>query len=177
MLNPKICRKSISRSQYGLFAAKRIREGELVWTPNPDDRETCVLLTLEEIEDLPPPQREVYLRFCYQVERNLFSGCLSMEEALADDANFMNHSCDPNCWYEGESLVARRDIAAGEEITYDYGTDSTDRDWGFKCSCGSPLCRGTLRRDDWTRLTDIYGTHFSAYITRELLGRRVLARV
>lgn len=176
MLNPKICRNAKQNNQYGLFAAEFIHAGEVIWVPNPDDHRRCVFLSLDGIEELPPAQREIFMWFCYQVERNLFSGCLSMEEALADDSNFMNHSCDPNCWYEGESLVARRDIIVGEEITYDYATDATDRDWDFRCSCGSTLCRGTLRRDDWARLTGVYGDHFIGYINRELLARRVLVK-
>ena len=42
-------------------------------------------------------------------------------------ARYINHSCDGNCEaidYEGEIwIVARRPIAAGEELTYDYGYD------------------------------------------------------
>src|SRR5262245_17355356 len=55
--------------------------------------------------------------------------------ALADDAHLVlpagrpngkgNHSCDPNLWWEGPyDLVARRDIAAGEELTNDYATSA-----------------------------------------------------
>ena len=43
-------------------------------------------------------------------------------------ARFINHSCDPNCisekWHVlGETAIgifARRDIAAGEELSFDY---------------------------------------------------------
>lgn len=42
----------------------------------------------------------------------------------------VNHSCDPNAYvlYEGErsTIVARRAIAAGEEITCDYNLNITD---------------------------------------------------
>ena len=35
---------------------------------------------------------------------------------------YLNHSCDANAWLEDEvTLTARRDIAAGEEITLDQG--------------------------------------------------------
>ena len=41
------------------------------------------------------------------------------------DARFINHSCRPNCdaWNaDGEIwIVAARDVAVGEELTYDYG--------------------------------------------------------
>jgi uncharacterized protein len=61
-------------------------------------------------------------------------------------AMFVNHSCDPNCETdEADGRVyidALRDIAAGEELTYDYCLyDSDDPE---PCSCGSKNCRGTM---------------------------------
>ena len=71
-------------------------------------------------------------------------------------SRFINSSCHPNCetqkWQDastGETRVgifAVKDIAAGEELTYDYnfahfGGEGTT---SFTCMCGHPLCRGTL---------------------------------
>ncbi len=62
-------------------------------------------------------------------------------------AMFINHSCDPNC--ETEELQGRvwiraiRDIAAGEEITYDYCLYDGGDDEAI-CNCGAPQCRGTM---------------------------------
>lgn len=62
-------------------------------------------------------------------------------------AMFINHSCDPNCetsevggrvWIE-----AIRNIAPGEEITYDYCLyDGGDEE--APCNCGTTQCRGTM---------------------------------
>ncbi len=61
----------------------------------------------------------------------------------------VNHSCDPNCGirpndHGGYDLIAMRDIAAGEEITFDYCMT----EWicvGFSaCRCGSDRCRKTI---------------------------------
>jgi SET domain-containing protein len=42
-------------------------------------------------------------------------------------ARFINHSCQPNCYVEiaGDTIWIRasRNLAAGEELTYDYRTD------------------------------------------------------
>ena len=62
-------------------------------------------------------------------------------------ARFLNHSCDPNCEAEPDGgrvwIVARRDIRAGEEITFNYGYDLEDyRD--HPCRCGATECVGYM---------------------------------
>ncbi|MGH9935459.1 MAG: SET domain-containing protein [Blastocatellia bacterium] len=59
---------------------------------------------------------------------------------------FMNHSCEPNCYLKvvhGHILFfALRDIEPGEEILLDYGESyHSDRK---RCSCGAPSCRGRI---------------------------------
>src|SRR5438046_4808153 len=65
-------------------------------------------------------------------------------------SRFINHSCDPNCEaiIEGQHIWidAIRDIAAGEELGYDYEYDwlpeYTVKDLRFYgCQCGSANCR------------------------------------
>lgn len=62
----------------------------------------------------------------------------------------INHSCDPNAYvlYEGDLslLVARRDIAAGEEITCDYNINITGGT-AWPCHCGTARCSGTVLGD------------------------------
>ncbi len=62
-------------------------------------------------------------------------------------AMFINHSCDPNCETCEEDgrvwIEAIRDIAAGEEITYDYCLYDGGLDEAF-CNCGAKNCRGTM---------------------------------
>ncbi|HET7206996.1 MAG TPA: SET domain-containing protein-lysine N-methyltransferase [Terriglobales bacterium] len=68
------------------------------------------------------------------------------------DAAFINHSCSPNCESvesDGEVwIVALRDIAAGEELTYDYGLYDGDVDDPSSCACGARNCRGTLYSEE-----------------------------
>ncbi|HEX3346411.1 MAG TPA: SET domain-containing protein-lysine N-methyltransferase [Polyangiaceae bacterium] len=73
-----------------------------------------------------------------------------------NEARFINHSCEPNSEsvIEGRRVFidARRDIRAGEEITYDYwytadaGYSLADLRRIYPCRCGAPRCRGTLAR-------------------------------
>jgi hypothetical protein len=60
---------------------------------------------------------------------------------------YINHSCDPNC--ETEELRGRvwvmsiREIAPGEELTYDYNLYDGDEDEA-RCHCGASDCRKTM---------------------------------
>ena len=68
-------------------------------------------------------------------------------------ARFLNHSCEPNCdvvidddrlWIE-----AIRNIARGEELTYDYAFILAERHTPeakrrYPCHCGAERCRGTI---------------------------------
>ncbi len=64
---------------------------------------------------------------------------------------FMNHCCEPNCEtadVDGRVFVsAIRDIAAGEELTYEYNLYDSD-DYECPCYCGMPNCRGTMFSDE-----------------------------
>lgn len=62
-------------------------------------------------------------------------------------AMYVNHSCDPNCETEEDEdgrvwIMAIRDIAAGEELAYDYFLYDGEGD--APCTCGSAQCRGTM---------------------------------
>ncbi|BFG20517.1 hypothetical protein CerSpe_067910 [Prunus speciosa] len=65
-------------------------------------------------------------------------------------ARFINHSCEPNCYtkvisVEGQKRIfiyAKRHIAVGEEITYNYKFPLEEKK--IPCNCGSKKCRGSL---------------------------------
>ncbi|KAL6781024.1 hypothetical protein ACKKBG_A09450 [Auxenochlorella protothecoides x Auxenochlorella symbiontica] len=75
-------------------------------------------------------------------------------------AAFINHSCDGGnlillavlprgCMVPSLRLFARRNIEAGEELTYSYGTPAGGHPSRVQapCLCGTPACRGFLPRD------------------------------
>lgn len=86
-----------------------------------------------------------------------------------------NHGCDPNLWWSAPyTLAARRDIAAGEELTNDYATSTGEEGFAMPCRCGSPLCRGLVTGEDWSlpELQQRYGDHWvPALLTRIDRGR------
>lgn len=87
------------------------------------------------------------------------------------DAHFGNHSCDPTLLYsEPSSLIARRTLRVGEELTVDYATLTALEDWSMECSCRSDGCRELVTGDDWKRrnLQERYGEHWVQPIRRAL---------
>jgi hypothetical protein len=63
---------------------------------------------------------------------------------------FGNHSCSPNLGWSGAySLVALRDVAAGEELTHDYATSIADPEFLLRCHCETYRCRQLVSGDDW----------------------------
>jgi uncharacterized protein len=75
-----------------------------------------------------------------------------------------NHGCDPNLWWGAPyTLLARRDIEAGEELTNDYATSTGADDFTMPCRCGAARCRGLVTGHDWTRLDlrQRYGDHWT----------------
>ncbi|MGE4181646.1 MAG: SET domain-containing protein, partial [Limisphaerales bacterium] len=67
-------------------------------------------------------------------------------------ARFLNHSCSPNCEAQQEDdriwLVALRDIAPGEELSFNYGYDIGEwRD--YPCGCGATNCLGFIVAEEF----------------------------
>jgi uncharacterized protein len=87
---------------------------------------------------------------------------------------FLNHSCEPNVGFAGNTvLVAMRAIAPGEELTTDYALFD-DSDEVMACRCAAASCRGTISGRDWQRpeLQRKYGGYFSSYLLRRIRGPR-----
>jgi hypothetical protein len=126
---------------------------------------TC--LTRAEFDLLPRTRQQHSI----QIDDGLFmAGGTELEPAAC-----VNHSCEPNCGVSGAvMLVALRDIAVGEHLTYDYAmTDGCDYD-EFECLCGSLACRGKITGSDWMlpELQVRYRGYFSPYLARRI-GRLV----
>ncbi len=70
-----------------------------------------------------------------------------------NSSRWINHGCEPNCEADEDGgrvfIKALRNIAAGEELCYDYGLVIDARQTkkllaDYPCWCGAPACRGTL---------------------------------
>ena len=98
----------------GVFAAEPIAAGTSIWRLEPDfDR----LVSTEAYQSAPPPLRELLERYAYPSPDT--PGFIVYE---VDNGRFMNHAAEPNTSFaEAAGGIASRDIAAGEELTCDYG--------------------------------------------------------
>lgn len=165
-LSPKcVVRIAHDKGGYAVFAAAPIAKGELLvmWSGKLTDGST--------LETLPASFR----RHSLQVEEDLF--LVSLTDC--EPADYVNHSCSPNAGLSGQiSLVAMRDIRAGEELTYDYAmSDGSDYD-EFDCSCGAPECRGHVGGKDWRNevLWTRYAGYFSPYLAARIVRLKNMRR-
>lgn len=144
---------------FGVFCRRPIKTGELiiVWGGK--------IVPLDFLQGLPEEIRQ----HSVQVDEGLY--LISHHDEPAEEADFINHSCDPNTGLHGQiSLVAMRDITPGEEICIDYAMcDGSPYD-EFNCACGAANCRGQVSGDDW-RLAELqarYRGYFSPYLQRRI---------
>jgi SET domain-containing protein len=84
-------------------------------------------------------------------------------------ARFINHSCAPNCDARQEEdriwIIARRDIRAGEELSFNYGYDLQDYEEHL-CRCGAPECLGYMVAEE----------HFE-HVRRQQAGKRAATQI
>jgi hypothetical protein len=101
------------------------------------------VITCDQADERYPDQEETYL-FGLADGKHVIDG--------KNIARYINHSCSPNC--ESDEIdgrvwiIALRDIAMGEELTYDYNLYDGDEDDFSPCACGSSNCRGSLYSEE-----------------------------
>jgi hypothetical protein len=95
---------------------------------------------------------------------------------LREPGVYANHSCDPNAGIRANRrLVAIRDIAAGEEIRFDYSTTMDEDYWTLDCRCGAACCRG--RVTDFHQLPDeVRGRYLALDVVQGFIARRARSR-
>jgi len=154
------------------FANEDIKCGEMLWCLTKITAQFDIFVTKQEVEAWPEQKRNKFWSLAYQVEGNLFCGANPDAPVNPEAAQeyYVNHSCDGNSWYENDQLlVAKRDIKAGEEITYDYALTEADQDWVLpRCLCETKLCRGRVTGKDCflPELQARYGKHFLSHVLK-----------
>lgn len=152
-----VARENPAKGGWGIFAQQPVKAGELLifWGG--------VIVNFKELMALPEETRIHTI----QVEEDLFQVPVQPGEA----ADMINHSCDPNAGLSSPiSIVAMRDIPAGEEVCFDYATCDSQPYDEFDCGCGTALCRGRVTGDDWQKpeLWARYNGYFMPYLQRRI---------
>ena len=121
---------------FGVFAAKPFAGGQ------------AVMLDLDgDFYDRVVSYRELQ-QSGFDLSNTLQVGMDAFKLPSGSIDDFTNHSCEPNTGIrllpEGVSVLALRDIAAHEELTYDYSTYLNNPYERMACLCGAATCRGTI---------------------------------
>ena len=137
MIHPNTELRFISSSMgYGVFATAAIPKGTIVYVKDPLEIE----IDPEQFGALPPLLQQ-------QVDRYSYIDELGMRIVSWDLGKYVNHACDCNTMSTGYGFeIALRDIAAGEEITDEYGLFNIPHPMPLNCACTH--CRGFLNATD-----------------------------
>lgn len=162
-MNPQLEVREIKNYGKGVFARKNINKNELLAIFGGH------VMKASDEQKLSGNLSDYSL----QISENFVIG--PAEEKEIGDAEFFNHSCDPNAGFEGQiTLAAMRNIRKGEQITFDYAMvlskSSGRKHYKFNCLCGSPICRKIVKDNDWKilLLRKKYRGYFQRYLERKI---------
>ena len=126
---------------YGIFATKDIRQGEIVYfMPTIYVPESIPIVFVVNHNCCVPIQHEKYMTKIKPTN----AGSRIYEFTWTDI--FINHSCDPNVYYDfsdgysrhqpdDQIIIAKKDIKSGEELLCDYNDLEEINDNPFDCFC------------------------------------------
>ena len=156
----KVGKRASSIEGRGLFSKDPIKEGEIVVVKG------GYILTKNQRDEIGKELGPSEI----QLTENLFIGPTTEEEREGGMMH-LNHSCEPNLGLQGQIVyVALRDIAVGEELTFDYAMNEDDPNEIMKCQCGAESCRRVITGVDWKRpeIQRKYNGYFSWFIQRKI---------
>ncbi|MEQ1676306.1 MAG: SET domain-containing protein-lysine N-methyltransferase [Chitinophagaceae bacterium] len=86
---------------------------------------------------------------------------------------YINHSCDPNVFFDTTTmqLVALKELAVEEEMTFFYPSTEWKMTQSFNCYCGSNNCMGEIRGAAYLSKEAVGHYRFTDFIQQQLAKR------
>lgn len=180
-LHPSLYVGESKISGLGLFASEPIEAETLLYYEHELGKQDK-FLNFNELDSLSDESKEIFLKNAYQIDDDLWLGYTNVNDIVNsnDLSLYWNHSCSPNTYFQGNNKIySLRDIAKGEEVTYDYCTSDSYPfpaeyfrflPYYISCECGSPICRKVLFPDDWKKpeLQRKYKGKFLPYLEKKI---------
>ncbi len=95
-------------------------------------------------------------------------------ELFPDYLECINHSCDPNCFFDTDrmQLICLKPIAEGEEMSFFYPSTEWDMDQAFQCHCGSHNCIEVIKGAKYLGAGAIRNYRFTSFIRQKLAAAK-----
>lgn len=169
----RVERRSRGDGESGVFAVAPIAAGAVLIHRWHDEyyqgMAGWVLYAVGDIEALSAPHRAAVMRYGLDHDFGFIYGPSEGVAPVTLD-NFINHACEPTLGYDGAgNVVARHDLAVGDELTLDYGGFVVNYDEPFVCACGAAACRRRVTRHDWRALARSPGS-VAPFVRRRFAG-------
>lgn len=158
-ISPKVEERNSPLHGRGLFAREQIKKDEKV-----------VMWGGDFVNGVQAQEEKKSGKAIQRIDEDLWD-VFDYDTRNEDPSYNHNHSCDPNTWmFDEVTIIARRDISKGEELTIDYALFVIDDAYVMQCACHSIECRKKITGKDWQKkdLQERYGAHFSPYLNKKI---------
>lgn len=131
--------KGNSIAGYGIYAAREIKKGEVVFK---GEGRAQRIITRRYVETHWNEDEQLHFRrYAYPLSEEVF---ILWDDNPSEWAP-QNHSCAPNTAFDGLDVLAIKDISKNQELTLDYADFLGEHMEPFDCQCGSTNCRGKIK--------------------------------
>jgi D-alanine-D-alanine ligase len=138
-LQKKFEMRGNSISGYGIYATKKIEEGEIIFKGEEMSQRIVTKSYVEK--NWNSKEKENFRRYAYPISEEVF---LLWDENPKNWAP-QNHSCNANTQYVGLNVVAKKVIETGSELTLNYNDFLDTSMEPFSCTCGNENCIGLIK--------------------------------